>query len=110
MIVHGERRGGVFTAKKRRELRSRRQCFAVFVLFVSLCKRPPGVKSTGLIVESRYTMQTFFRYLLSIIVFVSLTTGPLCIDAQCSTEADACCGLEAEEISCIDDSCEDDHG
>ena len=50
-----------------------------------------------------------FRYLLSVIVFVSLTTGPLCIDTKCSTEAESCCSLEAEATQCVEDACEDDH-
>lgn len=54
-------------------------------------------------------MQTVFRYLLSVIVFVSLTTGPLCIDTQCSTEAETYCSLEDEPTQCVEDACEDDH-
>ena len=50
-----------------------------------------------------------FRYLLGLIVLVNLTSGPLCVDTQCSTEAETCCSLEDEVIPCVEDACEDDH-
>jgi hypothetical protein len=54
-------------------------------------------------------VQTLFRYILAFIVFVSLTSGPLCIDQQCSAEESSCCSLEDEPTACAEDDSTDEH-
>lgn len=68
-----------------------------------------GVKSLFPGVAVEQTMQPVFRYILSLIVLICLTGGPLCVDATCSAEAEACCGLSPENTQRADDHCNDDY-
>jgi len=54
-------------------------------------------------------MSTFLRLVLAVIVLVNLTSAPLCIDMQCSTEVESCCALEDQATQCVEDAREDDH-
>ena len=54
-------------------------------------------------------MSTLFRLVLALIVLVSLTSAPFCVDTQCSTEAESCCSLSDEEIHGVANAGKDDH-
>ena len=57
----------------------------------------------------RIMQSALFRCFLVFAVLVNLTGAVLCIDTECEAKAETCCSLEAEEILCVEDHCEDDH-